>query len=262
MHTRPRPAACAALLFALSGIAGATVPQSPEGAASVAQLNDVTVALVKDPAILPYARINKLLAGLQQHGQGLVRVDFELRPAAKAKPFAHAPRLAVLSEERALPLRPNAEGRFELPVLPEAEAKGADLATNLPKGSAELRGYLHLTTRPEQLDMATVRRIVDVSRTLRAELLPWYLRWLFPQVEGVRVCSNAAQWELEWREPRSAQLMGLALQADPNDRDPDAAPGKPGGQCTTLTGQEPWPDAARLLAPADARLSVRVARPA
>jgi hypothetical protein len=205
--------------------------------------------------------MNKLLAGLQQHGKGLVRIAFELRPAAKDKPFAHAPRLAVLSEERTLPLRPDAEGRFELPVLPEAEAKGADLATNLPKGSAELRGHLQLTTRPEQLDMATVRRIVSVSHTLRAELLPWYLRWLFPQVEGVRICSAQPQWELEWRDPASARLLGLALQPDPQDRDPDAAPGKLGGQCTTLTGQEPWPDAARLLAPADARLSVRVARP-
>lgn len=253
-------AACATLLMA--GAAFATAPQAPAAAASVAQLGEVSVALVKDPAILPYARINKLLAGLQQHGQGLVRIDFELRGKETGKTSAHEPRLAVLSEERTLNVPRNAKGRFELPVLPEAEAKGADLASNLPKGSAELRGHLQLTTQPEQLDMATVRRIVNVSRTLRAELLPWYLRWLFPQVEGVRICSAQPQWELEWREPSSQRLVGLGLQPDPLDRDPDAAPGMPGGQCTTLTGQEPWPDAARLLAPADARLSVRVARPA
>ena len=30
----------------------------------------------------------------------------------------------------------------------------------------------------DQLDMALVRRTVKVARTLRSEVLPWYLRWL------------------------------------------------------------------------------------
>ena len=119
-------------------------------------------------------------------------------------------------------------------------------------------GKLQLTTPPGALDLATVRRIVAVGKTLRSELLPWYARWLFPQVEGVRICSAAPAWELEWRE--QGQLLGLPLKAEPGDRDPETKKGATSRPCTTLTGQENWPDAARLIAPAGTTLSVRLGR--
>ena len=101
-----------------------------------------------------------------------------------------------------------------------------------------------------------MRQITRVARTLREELLPWYLRWLFPRIEAVRVCSATPGWELEWRE--NGQLLGLPLPQASGERDPDAKKGEKGRPCTVLTGQESWPDAARLVAPAGSKLTVKL----
>ncbi|WP_397535994.1 hypothetical protein [Roseateles sp.] len=246
--------ACLSALMAGTALAQTAAPTE---AAEVQKLDEVTVGLVKDPAMLPYARMNELLGQLARVGQGLFRMDFKLSAKDPARPL-QSPKLAVLTDERNLPIKPDAEGRFELPVLPTAEAKTAELATNQPKGSLAITGQLHLTVPADKLDMATVRRVMAVAKQARNELLPWYLRWLFPQVGGVRVCSTQPRWELEWRE--AGQLLSVPLSADAKDRDPNAPAGKPGNPCATLTGEESWPDAARLVAPADARLSVRLAR--
>lgn len=219
----------------------------------VRQLEAVQVEMVKDPAAMPYARMNGFLLDLKKHGQGLVTIDFKLtrkdgRPADRLK-------LALVQDEAYTPIPRDADGRFELPLLPPEQAKNAELASNLPRGQAQLQGRIRLTLKPEQLTMAQVRRVMGVAHTLRSELLPWYLRWLFPQIDGVRVCSDTPQWELEWRDERG-QLVGLALPPEPGARDPEA-PKDSRRACTTLTGAEPWPAEARLLAPAGTTLSAR-----
>lgn len=256
---RPCPHRRSTVLWLLSLASAAAIAQEAPPAAPIERLEAVTVGLVKDPAILPYASMNEFLTQLQRVGEGLIRIDFKLL-VKNAKPGDAAPKLALLTDERVLPIRPDAEGRFELPLLPQAEARNADLASNQPKGSLGLSGRMNLTVKPEQLDMAMVRRIMAVARRARGELLPWYLRWMFPQIEGVRICSSEPRWELEWRDGAQGGLLGIALSADPKDRDPDAPKGQPGRPCTTLNGQEAWPDAARLLAPAGTSLSVRLAR--
>jgi hypothetical protein len=221
------------------------------------QLDAVNVGLMRDPSIIPFGGINRVLTGLQRHGEGLFRTDFKLRPKGAGKSFPFAPKLALQSTERYLPIAVASDGAFELPVLPAAEAKEADLASNQAKGTLAVEMRLHLTTPASALDMATVRRIMRVAQTLRSELLPWYLRWLFPQIEGVRICSAEAQWQLAW--PEQGQLVAIPLTADPKDRDPDTLKGQTSKPCTSLSGQERWPDEARLIAPADAELSVRLA---
>lgn len=222
-------------------------------------LPPVKTELKRDAGVLPYAQINTVLRKLAQHGEGQFRMDFRVEAAKTPMPLADM-RLVVRSDEADYPLRLDPEGRFDLPVLPEAEARTADFATNVPKGQMAVRGTLELTVAPEQLDMARVRQIMRVARTLREELLPWYLRWLFPRIEGVRVCSATPTWELEWREGGrpGGQLLGLALPQAPGEVDPAAKKADRGRPCTVLTGQESWPDAARLLAPPDTRLSVRL----
>ena len=237
--------ACLALLLAALTAAHA----NPE------MLPTVTTEMKRDGSVLPYARINELLTKLRQHGEGLFRMDFKV-DTEKTKPALADIRMAVRSDDADYPLRIDAEGRFDLPLLPEAEARTADLATNAAKGQMAVHGTLELTVPPEQLDMAQVRRIVRVARTLREELLPWYLRWLFPRIEAVRVCSATPGWKLEWRE--NGQLLGLPLPLASGERDPDAGKGEKGRPCALLTGQESWPDAARLVAPAGSKLSVKL----
>lgn len=239
--------ACIALLLAVAAHADPEV------------LPTVTTEMKRDGGVLPYGRINELLSKLRQHGEGLFRMDFKV-DTEKTKLALVDIRMAVRSDDADYPLKIDAEGRFDLPVLPEAEAKTADFATNVAKGQMAVRGTLELTMPPEQLDMAKVRQIMRVSRTLREELLPWYLRWLFPRIEAVRVCSATPGWELEWRE--NGQLLGLPLPLAAGERDPDARKSEKKGDkdrpCTLLTGQESWPDAARLLPPAGSKLSVKL----
>lgn len=223
------------------------------------QLDAVSVTLKRDANVLPYARINELLTLLQRHGQGLVRVDFKLSSVnASKQPIEPLtpPQLAIQHADRYIPIKLGADRVFELPMLPPDIAKDADLATNQPKGSLRINLRLHLTTPPEALDMATVRRIVAMGHTLRAELLPWYLRLLAPQIEGVRICSAQPAWSLQWLE--QGQWVGVPLTVDAKDREPDNPPGEPGRPCTTLSGQEGWPDAARLVAPSGTTLSARL----
>lgn len=223
------------------------------------KLPTVTTELKRDGSVLPYARINDFIGKLQKHGEGLFRMDFRI-DASKSKMPADAVRMVVRSDDADYPIRFDAEGRFALPLLPEAEARTADFATNAPKGQVAVRGTIELTTPPEQLDMAKVRQITRVARTLREELLPWYLRWLFPRIEAVRVCSATPTWELEWREDGKpgGQLVGLPLPQAVNERDPDTKKGEKSRPCALLTGQENWPDAARLIAPAGSKLSVKL----
>lgn len=231
------------------------------------QLETVSMTLKRDSSMLPYARMNDINIGLRRYGQGLFSMDFSIRPKDPATPLPK-PRLAVQLEERDIPIVIEPDGSFELPIVTPEQARDADLSSNIVKGTAVLVGTLNLKVKPEQLDMATVRRIMGVARKLRSELLPWYARWLFPQIEGVRICSVQPQWTLEWPAPGSAdQVLSIALQADATDRDPDnrkplpGAPASPRRQCTTLTGQEAWPDTARLVPPADSKLSVRLTNP-
>lgn len=217
-------------------------------------LPPVQVRLKRDGSVLPYAQINSVMSKLAHHGEGLVRMDFKVDAEKTKLPMADI-RLAVRSDDRDYPVKLDAEGGFDLPVLPEAEARTADLATNAPKGQMAVRGTIELNVKPEQLTMAKVRQIMRVARTLREELLPWYLRWLFPRIEAVRVCSATPTWELEWRE--NGQLLGLPLPAAPGEREPETKKGEKSRPCTLLTGQENWPDSARLLPPTDSKLSVK-----
>jgi hypothetical protein len=238
-----RPLICSLLLAA-----GAAHAQN-------AVLPPVVTELKRDGSALPYAQINSLLSKMRQHGEGLFRMDFQVNAEKSKKPLPDI-RLAVRSDEADHPIKLDAEGRFELPILPEAEAKTADLATNTAKGEMAVRGTVALTTPPEQLDLAKVRQILRVGRTLREELLPFYLRWLFPRGQGVRICSDTPTWELTWRE--NGQLLGLPLPQAAGEREPDTKKGEKSRPCTVLTGQENWPAAARLVPPPGTRLSIKL----
>ncbi len=241
------------LLSALLLLASTSQAQTPPTETVV--LPPVRTELKRDGSALPYAQINTVIAKLRRYGEGLFRMDFKVDTEKTKRPLAEI-RMAVRSDDADYPIKLDAQGGFELPILPEAEAKTADLATNVAKGQMAVRGTLELNVTPEQVTMAKVRQIVRVARTLREEMLPWYLRWLFPRIEGVRVCSATPTWELEW--PEDDKLLGLPLPVAAGERDPlerKAAQPRP---CTLLTGQESWPDAARLLPPPNSRVSVKL----
>ena len=55
-------------------------------------------------------------------------------------------------------------------------------------------------------------------------------------------------------------MWAVPLTANPGDQETNASAQEPARVCTSLSGEERWPDAARLVAPADTRLSVRLLR--
>lgn len=249
-------------LILASAPASAQVATPSPATSAPEQLETVTVQMQKDPAMLPYAMLNRVLTQLQTVGEGLVRLDFKLLPKDDQKPLVN-PKLALSSEDRYIPIPVAADGGFVLPLLPQAQAKDAEVASNQAKGSMRIQGLLEINAKPEELDMKLVRRIMRVGHTLRTEMLPIYLRWLTPQIEGLKICSPQAGWQLEW--PEGGQTLTLPLEALPPSKAPAVKKnGKnepdPRPFCTVLSGQERWPDAAKLVAPANSKLSVQLSR--
>ena len=238
--------------------------------ASTAASSDSAVALptvqsdMKRGASFPYKRLNELLSKLRTEGEGLFVSRFVLTDAKDgSKPPPPGTKLALMSDDDYIPIALDDKGRFDLPTFSEQRAKDMDFGTNVPKGELGVRLSIDLSTPPELLDMATVRRIVTVGQRLRTELLPWYVRWMFPQIDGVIACSDAPQWNLDWTE--GAQHWRLPLPADAQLREPETPKGKTSRACTLLTGQEQWPDAALLQATPGANtklyVKLRNARP-
>ena len=93
-----------------------------------------------------------------QTAQVLSAIDKLLERAGTDKTTVPLPdlRMVVRSDEADHPIRIDGEGRIDLPLLPEAEAKTADLATNAGKGKLAIRGSIELTTPPEQLTMGAL----------------------------------------------------------------------------------------------------------
>lgn len=198
---------------------------------------------------IPYARLNELLIKLRVHGEGLFAPSFKLRPTKEGETMPPNVRLVLMDDERTLPIPIAEDGSFELPTFPQDQAKSMEFGGNVRKGHSAIALRVDLTTPPDQLDLYTVRRIVQVGQRLRSELLPWYLRWLFPQMEGVVVCSDRPDWRLTWTE--NGQPLELPLPVDPQSRDPYAAKNAPSRPCTALTGQENLPGAAKLKPPSE-----------
>lgn len=219
------------------------------------QLEKVTTEHRGVTSVMPYAGINRVIGKLENFGEGLARFEFKLAPVDPKKPLV-APTLALQHADFYRPLPVLADGTLVLPILPEDQAADTDLVSNQAKGSLRVIGTIKLTVKPEELDMAKVRRIMSVADTLRSKMLPWYLRMLAPQMDGVSVCSARPDWEMQWRD--KGQLWGVALPVDPGARDPDATAGGPPRTCATLSGREGWRDDARLVAPPDATLVVKL----
>lgn len=250
-------AACAACLVLGSLPARAAEPPTAAASASAADAAPGATALptvqtdMKRGTFMPYKTLNEVLTKLRTEGEGLFVTRFQLNDLKDSdKPAPPGTKLALMSDEEYIPVPIDDKGRFDLPTFPEAKAKAKtmELGSNTPPKTMGIRLSIDIATPPEQLDMTTVRRIVTVGQRLRSELLPWYLRWLFPQIDGVVVCSDQPQWALEW--PEAGQRLRLDLPAEPKQREPQTPKDKSSRACTILTGQEQWPDAARLTTPA------------
>lgn len=255
------PAAAATAAAPTTAAPAATAASAAADATSATALPTVQSDM-KRGASFPYKRLNELLAKLRTEGEGLFVTRFVLTDAKdSAKPPPAGTKLALMSDEEYIPIPLDEKGAFDLPTFSTDRAKDMDFGTNVPKGELGVRLSIDIATPPEMLDMATVRRIVAVGQRLRTELLPWYVRWMFPQIDGVIVCSDQPQWTLDWAE--DGQRWRLPVPADAQQREPETPKGKPSRACAVLTGQEQWPDAALFQPPpgANTKLYVKLRNP-
>lgn len=223
-------------------------PQQEAGAESPAQALPTVQTSLQRGTFMPYKRLNELLTTLRTEGEGLFVSRFRLRASDKTQPLPANAKLALMDDDRTIDIPITANGRFELPTFPEGEARQMELGTNLAKGTTQIQLNFDITTPPDRLDMATVRRVVRVGQHLRGELLPWYLRWMVPQIDGVVICGDKPDWQLEW--PEGGQVLALPLDAEKERREPETDKDKPSRPCTSLSGEEQWPGNARLQSPA------------
>lgn len=245
----PVAAATSATTAAEPAPVAAAVPAasdaSPASSAAGAVALPTVQSDMKRGTSFPYKRLNELLSKLRTEGEGLFVSRFVLTdPKDMSKPPPAGTKLALMSDDDYIPVPIDEKGRFDLPTFPEKQARDMEFGTNVPKGELGVRLSIDIATPPEMLDMGTVRRIVGVGQRLRTELLPWYVRWMFPQIDGVIVCSDQPQWNLDWTE--SGQHLRLPLPTEAQQREPETPKGQPSRACTVLTGQEQWPDAALL----------------
>jgi hypothetical protein len=212
---------------------------------SIAQVQAAEILLAKkgepapDEAAVAYGRINDVQFKLDAH---------------KTRLPLSAIHLLVRSADADHAVKLDSEGRFTLPMLPEPEARGACLLTNVPQDRLAIHGSLEPAVSHRQLTMAIVRRMVRAISNVRQEMLPRHLRWLLPHAKGIRVCSPEPIWVLKWRE--SAQVLDVRLQVAAGERDPHARKAEFNWPCTLLAGEAWWGDAARLVAPSGTRLSL------
>lgn len=270
MTFQPLTSALAALGLATLTACGPAAAQTVSPSATTPAASDPAGAValptvqsdVKRGASFPYKRLNELLSKLRTEGEGLFISRFVLTDAKdSSKPPPPTTKLALMSDDEYIPIPIDAKGGFDLPTFPAAQVKDMEFGTNAAKGDLGVRLSIDLSTPPEMLDMGTVRRIVTVGQRLRTELLPWYVRWMFPQIDGVIACSDQPQWNLDWTE--GGQRLRLPLPAETQQREPETPKGKPSRACMVLTGQEQWPDAALLQPPpgANTKLYVKLRNP-
>ncbi|MDH0865304.1 hypothetical protein [Mitsuaria sp. GD03876] len=255
--TAAAPSTGDATATATAAITTTTASAAPATGTAGATALPTVQSDMKRGTSFPYKRLNELLAKLRTEGEGLFVSRFVLTDAKdSAKPPPAGTKLALMSDEEYIPIPIDEKGGFDLPTFPANRAKDMDFGTNAAKGDLGVRLSIDLSTPPEMLDMATVRRVVAVGQRLRTELLPWYVRWMFPQIDGVIACSDQPQWNLDWAE--GGQRWRLPLPAEAQQREPETPKGKPSRACTVLTGQEQWPDAALFLPPPGANTKLYV----
>lgn len=173
-----------------------------QSAADEAEMQTVQVKGVKDPAILPYKTayelISKVRSASADHVQLLIRVI-----SAKS----HAPlqnlEIAIEGAKTHEKLTISADGYVSVPLNPDAYADGAEFVTNQKKSSLAVRFFLLPKLPADTLRYADIVDAIKAAQLARAEILPWYLRLVLPNIQSIGLCY-----------PNNAQTVGIGSHGD------------------------------------------------
>jgi hypothetical protein len=164
---------------------GAAEPEAPEASIPV-QVVEVRLA-TKNPAMMPYRKAYDLLAKVDPAGTHRLHAVFRV-----TSPRSHqaVPDLRVAIEGENTHLRVNIaeSGLIELPFDQAAYADDADLVANKPKEALDV-GFFVVPELPSgTIRYADLAESVSAARAAIARIVPWYIRWVTPTIQGIGLC--------------------------------------------------------------------------
>ncbi len=170
---------CAALLLC-------ALPVWAETEELTQQIERVEVRALRDPAMMPYKDAYNMLSKFQSTDK-YDRLDLKVKVVSKdktIKPSAIA--LRLVGDTLDVPIAVAADGRVQVPLLPEALLDNAEIVSNQPKKS--LQAHAEFVMRLPVAQRYSYREVMGVlpqaDQALR-EFVPWYLRWLAPSFSAV-----------------------------------------------------------------------------
>lgn len=152
-----------------------------------APIQVVAMRGVRDPAMMPYERAYRMLAGIRQAGQGRLQLRIRVLSAHRRAPI---PGLVISLEGDSLRehLALSEDGFLEVPLREDFLRDNAVFLTNQKKGSLVVE-YLLVPVLPSgTLRYRDLADSIAAARAARAEIIPWYLRPFVPAIKEIRVC--------------------------------------------------------------------------
>lgn len=151
----------------------------------------IEVIAAKARLSMPYGRAYDVLSRVRQASEGKIEVYFQAirqgEPTTSAN-LVEQPTIWLEVDEQRRYLPVDGGGRFSIPLLGPEQAVSAELFTNAAKGSLSVRLLLRPAMRPSDFSFVQAKKVLELARRVRVELLPWYARLFVPSIHGLGVC--------------------------------------------------------------------------
>ncbi len=173
---------CLLTIAGLSASQAGAQTSEPEAAAQV-----VRVTALRDPAILPYKKAYEFMS--QVAGVSHNRVHLAIR-VFSAKDRLPIPDLDITlrGEHTFTKIAIGPTGLLSVPLDEAIYADNADFVTNKKKGELVADITLVPTLPAEAMTYGDIVDSIESARRARAEILPWYLRMVLPNIKKVGLC--------------------------------------------------------------------------
>lgn len=141
----------------------------------------VEVRELRDPALMPYKDAYEMLSKFQQSGKYPL-VDLKISVASSNKAITPASiKLTLVGDTLNIPIPLAADGRVQVPLLPEALRDNAEIVSNQPKKSLSAHiEFIHRLPPGQRYVYRDVMAALPQAQSALREFVPWYLRWLAP----------------------------------------------------------------------------------
>jgi hypothetical protein len=158
--------------------------QTPEPEAPV---QSVQITGVRDPAIMPYKTAYEMLNKVASVSNGRVQLLIKVTSAQTRTPIPDLD-ISLQGEQTFEKLTISPSGFISVPLSEEIYHDRAEFLTNKKKGSLSVEFYLVPKLSGENLSYGEIVDGIQAARRALAQIIPWYLRFLMPSINGVGIC--------------------------------------------------------------------------